>query len=390
MVLSVIIVNYNVKYFIEQCLRSVEKATQQIDAEIIVVDNASTDGSVSYLQQRFPSVKFLRNNINVGFGKANNQGLVKSNGELVLFLNPDTIIPEDALEKCISFLTTRADAGALGVRMIDGSGKYLPESKRGFPSFTTSFFKLSGITSRFPRSRRLAKYYLGHLPEHEVNEVDVLAGAFLMVKKQVLDVTGAFDEAFFMYGEDIDLSYRVQKAGWKNFYFPVTSIVHFKGESTKKGDLDYVKMFYNAMSIFVTKHYGAGKSGLYPLFIQLAIALRAIPSALKTFLGSPQRATASALSDSLLICSPEEGKKIINTLEKTNRSRKFQVCTSPPPLEVLKHTQEIIFSETVISYKEMIGIMQQLKNRSVFRFYNPASSAIIGSDSKNKSGEVIV
>src|SRR5687768_14170401 len=352
MVLSVIIVNYNVKYFLAQCLRSVEKAIKQIDAEIIVIDNASSDGSITYLQRQFPHVRFFSNKTNTGFGKANNQGLAQSSGDLVLFLNPDTIIPEDALVKCISFLKSRAEAGALGVKMIDGSGSYLPESKRGFPSFATSFFKLSGITSLFPRSRKLAKYYLGHLPNDEVNEVDVLAGAFLMVKRAVLNVTGAFDEAFFMYGEDIDLSYRIQQAGWKNFYFPLTSIIHFKGESTRKGDLDYVRMFYKAMSIFVKKHYAFSSSKLYPLFIQLAIALRAVPTALKTFIPGEQEVTASAMTKVSLMCSTDESRQIIALLEKTKRVQKFQISTSLPPIEMLSRVHEIIFSETVITYKE--------------------------------------
>ena len=390
MVLSVIIVNYNVKYYLAQCLRSVEKAIKEIDAEVIVIDNASSDGSVTYLQQQFPFVKFFSNRTNTGFGKANNLGLAHSSGDLVLFLNPDTIIPEDGLLKCIAFLKSRGDAGALGVKMIDGSGKYLPESKRGFPSFSTSFFKLSGITALFPHSHKLAKYYLGHLPKDEVNEVDVLAGAFLMVKREVLNVTGAFDEAFFMYGEDIDLSYRIQQAGWKNFYFPLTSIIHFKGESTKKGDLDYVRMFYKAMSIFVEKHYAGSSSGLYPVFIQLAISLRAIPTALKTFISSRQAETPNAMSEVALICSTDDSRQIIAILEKTKRVRKFQISTSLPSIEMLGSVQEIVFSETVISYKQMIALMQQLKDPPAFRFYNSTAAVIIGSDSKNKSGIVIV
>src|SRR5690349_10153712 len=213
MQLSVIIVNYNVKYFLEKCLRSVEKASKGLLVEVIVVDNASSDNSIPYLSGRFPTVTFISNTTNTGFAKANNQGLALCQGEMVLFLNPDTIIPEDAFQRCLEFLNSNREAGACGVRMIDGSGRFLPESKRGFPSITTSFFKLSGITASFPKSKWFARYYLGHLPEHETNEADVLAGAFLMVKKSVLKVTGGFDEAFFMYGEDVDLSYRIQQAG---------------------------------------------------------------------------------------------------------------------------------------------------------------------------------
>jgi GT2 family glycosyltransferase len=390
MVLSVIIVNYNVKYFLEKCLRSVQRATRQIDSEVIVIDNASTDDSVHYLSSRFPSVSFLENKSNAGFGKANNQGLQKAAGEFILFLNPDTIIPEDAFEKCIAFFNRHPDAGACGVRMIDGSGKYLPESKRGFPSLTTAFYKLTGITSRFPSSRTFARYYLGHLPEEEINEVDVLAGAYLMVRKEVLDVTGGFDEAFFMYGEDIDLSFRIQKAGWKNYYFPGTQIIHFKGESTKKGDLDYVHMFYKAMSIFVKKHYGRRGAGLFPFFIQVAISLRAIPTAVKTLMRIKRRVPADRVIVTIVICKEGEEETITAILGSKNPARDVHLFSAVPPVAVLRESDEVIFSESVTSYKSVIETMQVLTTSVVYRFYDPCSKVIIGSDSKNKSGIVIV
>jgi len=278
MKLSVIIVNYNVKYFLEQCLHSVVKAVQSIETEIFVVDNCSTDGSIAYLQPQFATVQFIANTENVGFGKANNQALAIAKGDYVLFLNPDTIVPEDCFEKCIAFFEQTPNCGALGIKMVDGKGIFLPESKRAFPSPLTSFFKLVGLASFFPKSSVFNKYALGHLSENENHEVDVLAGAFMLLRKQVIEKVTGFDETFFMYGEDVDLSYRVQAAGYKNYYFSNSSIIHFKGESTKKGSLNYVRMFYQAMSIFVQKHYSGSKAFIFSFLIQLAIGARAVIS----------------------------------------------------------------------------------------------------------------
>ena len=208
-----------------------------MEAEIIVVDNNSTDGSNNYLNNKFANVHFIWNRENAGFSNANNLGLQCASGKYILFLNPDTIIGEDCLAKCVAFFESKNNIGGLGVRMIDGSGKYLKESKRGFPSPLTSFFKLSGLATIFPTSRIFARYYLGQLTEYQNNPIDVLAGAFMMVKREVLNITGGFDETFFMYGEDIDLSYRIQKAGYTNYYFSESTIIHFKGESTKKRKL---------------------------------------------------------------------------------------------------------------------------------------------------------
>jgi GT2 family glycosyltransferase len=284
MVLSVIIVNYNVKYFLEQCLHSVMKATAALPAEVVVVDNASTDNSVEYLKPMFPSVQFIASEKNLGFGKANNRALERCTGKYILFLNPDTLVAEDCFDKCVAFMDAQTKACALGIRMVDGSGEFLPESKRSFPSASTAFFKLIGLSSLFPKSKFFNKYSLGYLNEHQNHVVDVLAGAFMMVRKDVLDKIGAFDEAFFMYGEDIDLSYRIQKAGFENWYFADSSIIHFKGESTKKGSLNYVKMFYHAMSVFVKKHYHGSRARMFVFFIQSAIWIRAFFSWLGSFL----------------------------------------------------------------------------------------------------------
>ena len=284
MLLSVIIVNYNVKYFLEQCLHSVQKSCAGIDVEIIVADNNSTDGSRAYLEDNFINVKFIWNSDNIGFAKANNLALEKATGNFILFLNPDTIVAEDCIEKCLHFFELNKAAGAIGIRMVDGSGNFLKESKRAFPSPLTSLFKLSGLAGLFPRSKIFARYHLGHLPENENHEVDVLAGAFMMIPKKILDEIGNFDERFFMYGEDVDLSYRIQKAGYKNYYFAESTIIHFKGESTKRGSLNYVRLFYKAMSLFVKKHYSGSKAGFFIFLIQAAIIIRAFFSALGSLL----------------------------------------------------------------------------------------------------------
>lgn len=284
MELSVIIVNYNVKLFLEQCLCSVQKAIIGMNAEIIVVDNCSSDNSIGYLQPKFPLAQFIANHDNLGFAKGCNTGLKQAKGKYILFLNPDTLVPEDCFQKCILFLDSNIDAGALGIKMLDGKGKFLKESKRSFPDPATSLFKLFGLSLLFPRSKVFSKYHMGHLKENEIHEIDVLAGAFMMIKKEVLDKVGGFDEIFFMYGEDVDLSYRIQKAGYKNYYFPESSIIHFKGESTKKGTMNYVRMFYNAMSIFVRKHYSGRRAGVFNFLIHITIWIRALLTTAANFI----------------------------------------------------------------------------------------------------------
>ncbi|HLP50570.1 MAG TPA: glycosyltransferase [Chitinophagales bacterium] len=276
MKLSIVIVNYNVRYFLEQCLVSVKRAIEGIEAEVFVVDNASADGSVEMAQQRFPFVKTIANKNNVGFSVANNQAMQIATGEYVLLLNPDTVVAENTFAKCIAFMDAHANAGALGVRMIDGKGNFLPESKRGLPTPAVAFYKTFGLSALFPKSQTFGRYHLGYLSEHETHEVEILSGAYMFMRKSALDKVGLLDETFFMYGEDVDLSYRVIKGGYKNFYFPDTTIIHYKGESTKKGSLNYVKVFYNAMIIFARKHFSGNQSGLFSLLINFAIIFRGL------------------------------------------------------------------------------------------------------------------
>jgi len=281
--LSIIIVNYNVQYFLEQCLLSVEKAIQGLEAEVFVVDNNSVDGSVLMVEQRFPWVKLIANKQNTGFSKANNQAMRIASGEHFLLLNPDTVIEEDTLSKVLQFMDEHPDAGGLGVKMVDGKGRFLPESKRGLPTPETSFYKIFGISRLFPRSKKFNRYYLGHLSNEEVHEIEILSGAFMWMRKSALDKVGLLDEAFFMYGEDIDLSWRIVQGGFKNYYYPHTRIIHYKGESTKKGSLNYVYVFYNAMVIFARKHFSQKNAELFSFFINVAIWLRASAAVLYRF-----------------------------------------------------------------------------------------------------------
>jgi O-antigen biosynthesis protein len=283
MKLSIVIVNYNVKYFLEQCLYSVQKACQRIDAEVFVVDNNSVDGSVKMVRDKFPDIHLIDNKENKGFSGANNQAIRKAKGEYILLLNPDTVLEDDTLRKCIGFMDEHPDAGGLGVKMLDGKGKFLPESKRGLPSPSVAFYKIFGLSALFPRSKIFGKYHLGFLNREKIHSVDVLSGAYMLLRKKVLDEIGLLDESFFMYGEDIDLSYRITQAGFKNYYFPETRIIHYKGESTKKSSLNYVFMFYNAMIIFAKKHFSQKNIRSYSFLINLAIYLRAFISILTRF-----------------------------------------------------------------------------------------------------------
>lgn len=417
MQLSIIIVNFNVKHFLEQCLCSVLNACRNTDAEIFVVDNGSTDGSKDFLETRFPMIKFRWNSSNAGFAKANNQALAEAKGKYILFLNPDTIVPEDCFEKCFDFFSTHADAGAIGVRMIEGSGQFLKESKRAFPSPLTSFYKLAGFTKLFPRSKIFAKYYLGHLSEKETHEVDVLTGAFMMVPKKVIDTTGGFDEIFFMYGEDVDLSYRIQEtinpqtgSSYKNFYFPGISIIHFKGESTRRGELNYVRLFYKAMSLFVKKHYSGGRAGIFNFFIHVGIWIRAAFSALfvlfrnvrKTFIING--ASKKIQERQTIIVAPEKeyhaiaailqdtatGERVLGRVAKDAGTEAVLGQISQLPELVGKFgIKEIIFCEKENDFSEIISIIQKLPKGLRHMFHAAGSSSIVSSDSQYERGDVI-
>jgi len=286
MKLSVIIVSYNVQHFLEQCLYSVFNSGKDIDFDVWVVDNNSIDGSVEMVQQKFPQVHVIANKENVGFSKANNQAIIASKAEYVLLLNPDTLVEEDTFKKTIAFMDSKPDAGGLGVYMQDGKGNFLPESKRGLPTPEIAFYKIFGLSALFPNSKKFGKYHLTYLDKQKIHEIDVLSGAFMLMRKSVLEKIGLLDETFFMYGEDIDLSYRIIKGGFKNYYFPDTKIIHYKGESTKKSSVNYVFVFYKAMIIFAEKHFSQKNAKLFSFLINSAIYFRASLAIIKRFLQS--------------------------------------------------------------------------------------------------------
>jgi GT2 family glycosyltransferase len=382
--LSIIIVNYNVKFFLEQCLSSVIKACARIDAEIFVVDNNSTDGSSAYFAHRFHQVQFTWKTENVGFAKANNEALQLAKGEKILFLNPDTIVPEDCFEKCLTFFSATENVGAIGCRMIDGSGKYLPESKRGFPSPFTSFCKMTGLTTLFPHSKIFAQYYLGHLPNNTTNKVDVLAGACMLVHKKILDEIGSFDERFFMYAEDIDLSYRIQQAGYYNYFYADSTIIHFKGESTQKLKADYIKVFYGAMALFVQKHYSKGIGRCYGVLLQLAIAAKAISTGIKNLFAKSMQAPNNNLSNNkvLVMADTETYQNLSNRLTFYFKQVENMQVTDKMPID----NNCILLCTPSVSFKEIIRLINTSADKHTFLIHSNGTNSMVGSRDKKTTG----
>jgi|HubBroStandDraft_1064217.scaffolds.fasta_scaffold86179_2 N-acetylglucosaminyl-diphospho-decaprenol L-rhamnosyltransferase len=383
--ISVIIVNYRVPYFLEHCLHSVRKAVAGLDAEIIVVDNHSADGGLDFLRPLFPEVNWIVNAENEGFSRANNRGLGHATGDYILFLNPDTIVPEDFARKCLGFIRSITPSpdppspdpsnssvcppGALGVRMIDGSGKFLKESRRGFPTLWVAFCKLSGLTALFPRSRRFARYYLGHLPADRIHPAPVLSGACFWVSRSALGKTGSFDETFFMYAEDIDLSYRLESAGYTNYYFPDVTIIHFKGESTPK-DFRHIRQFYKAMIQFRRKHFRL--SAFSRAMIGTGIWLRAALSA---------ALSAAAIS-----------------IPRSSKSRRIWLMGDPAgiarlspllPVSDEHHAGEIIFCiGNEFTFKSAIEALERKDPAVSAAFYAAGCHAVIGSSRRDGNGEI--
>ena len=286
---SVIIVSYKVRYYIEQCLNSVLRSVP--DAQILVVDNKSDDGSVEYIRERFPQADVIANDFNAGFGKANNMALAKATGKYVLFLNPDTVVAERTIPRCIEYMDGHPETGAVGVRMQYGDGRFALESRRSLPTPSVSFWHMTGLGRMFPRSRRFAKYHLTYLDRDSECPIDVVSGAYMFVRKEALDKTGGFDEAFFMYGEDIDLSYRILQEGYQNRYLPLP-IIHYKGESTIKTSYRYAKVFYDAMIIFFKKHFHK-YSRLFEFFVKMVVGVKKVG----TFIGQNIMAHHRRLAD---------------------------------------------------------------------------------------------
>lgn len=353
--LSVIIVNYNVKEFLQNLLHSIEKASANLSKEIIVVDNASDDGSVEVIREKFPYVNLIENKINVGFGKANNQGLAIAKGNYILFINPDCIVSEDTLYKMITFFGEHSDCALAGCKILNSDGTLQLACRRSFPGPWTSFTKVTGLSNLFPKSRIFARYNLTYLDENKTYEVDAVSGSFMMMRKTVYDNVGGFDEQFFMYGEDLDLCYRIQKAGHKVFYVHSTQVIHYKGESTKRSNLDETKLFYDAMHLFVKKHLSSFP--LVEIILRSAIGFRK----LFAFIGKRKLSLYSAIADVLLfnisLFAAEKFYKNITEWVGFDPGAYWIVYTIPVFIHVLVAFLSGVYKKDEVSVLRNIGAM---------------------------------
>ena len=383
MQLSVIILNYNVRYFLEQCVLSVQKALEGMDGEIIVIDNNSSDASCAMMQQRFPNVKLITNKENLGFPKGNNIGVAQAKGEFLCILNPDTVVAEDTFQKILKFANQKTDSqtlppgdggiGIIGCKLIDGTGNFLPESKRGIPTPWVAFTKIFGL---YKFSNLFGRYYAQHLSENESGEVAILVGAFMVMQRELYNKIGGFDENCFMYSDDIDLSYRVLQEGKSNYYFHETTVIHYKGESTVK-DGTYMKRFQEAMNFFYKKHFKV--SVFFSIFMKIGIVFF---SFVKMFQGKVKE---KGLPENYILVSESSTKpELIHQLEK-----KLNIKFTDSIIEGGR--TEFIIDLNSVSFQQAIHFMETNKKKNqTFKLLPPNSNFIIGSNSSNDRGEVIL
>jgi GT2 family glycosyltransferase len=374
MQLSVIILNYNVRYFLEQCVLSVQKALIHLDAEIIVVDNNSSDDSCAMMKRLFPLIKLIENKENVGFPKGNNIAVAEAKGEYVCILNPDTVVAEDTFEKILSFchseLVSESNLGIIGCKLIDGTGNFLPESKRGVPTPWVAFTKIFGL---YKVSNYFGKYYAQHLTENQSGKVDILVGAFMVLKRDLYLQVCGFDENCFMYSDDIDLSYSIQKLGKENFYFHETSVIHYKGESTVR-DEKYLKRFREAMQFFYKKHFK--KSVIFDVMMQIG-------SFFFTIFKQKQQKNVVRIIDKYIVFSKENLQLNLNKSQEYLTDFKQFVIDENLNIEV-------VFDTNSFSFAEIIAFMEKNKSKKItFKNYISQSNYLIGSNNANDRGEVI-
>jgi len=375
MQLSVIILNYNVRHFLELCVLSVQNAIQNIDAEIIVIDNNSQDDSCEMMKRRFPNVKLIENKENSGFPKGNNIGVAAAKGEYICILNPDTVVAEDTFTKVLAFAKKQKNLGIVGVKLIDGTGNFLPESKRGIPTPFVAFTKITGLYKIFPTT--FGKYYAQHLSENETGKVDILVGAFMLMKRDLYNEIGGFDENCFMYSDDIDLSYMALKKGKSNYYFHETSVIHYKGESTVK-DETYMKRFQEAMNFFYKKHFRV--SILFSVFMKIGIVFF---SMIKKLQGKPKPKSNPEkyilVSEDAVLREKLENKWQ-TLVERQDITKSFAENTKT----------EIIFDQNQLDFKTIIQAFETNKNKNfTFKIIPESSDFVIGSNSSFDRGEVI-
>ncbi|AXT19460.1 glycosyltransferase [Flavobacteriaceae bacterium AU392] len=365
MELSVVILNYNVRYFLELCIKSVQAAIADIDAEIIVIDNNSSDKSCEMIMQLFPEVHLIKNTENLGFSKANNLAVKKAKGKYVCILNPDTVVTENTFKTLLEFANSKNNLGVVGCKLIDGSGKLLPESKRNIPYVSAAVFKLLGNTKR---------YYASHLSENRVGKVDVLVGAFMLMKRKLYDELGGFDEDYFMYGEDIDLSYRVLKSGKDNYYYGEETIIHYKGESTLK-DKNYAKQFFGAMQIFYKKHFK--KNLIFDSLVWLGIRL--------AYLMREEQESKDQTISKYYFVSDRQNKKLEDKLDKK--------LILQSKLNSFEDNTEIIFDANYLKYQQIVEKIleiSEIDKAITYKILPNNSNFIIGSDQKFSQGTKII
>ena len=366
MKLSVVIVNYNVKHFLEQCLCSVCKAARNVQsAEIIVVDNASSDGSVKYISERFPDITLIASEKNLGFARANNLAIKKSKGEYVLLLNPDTIVTENTFAHFVDFMDKHPEAGACGAYMLHTDGTFALESRRGLPTPFVAFCKMSGLTSLYPKSRLFGRYYMCYLNEFEVDPIEIVSGAYMFIRREALDKAGLLDEDFFMYGEDIDLSYRILKAGYQNYFLP-TPILHYKGESTKKSSYRYTHTFYQAMQLFFKKHYSH-----YSVLVSLPIKLAIWGRALLAYVGNQfrhRRALGRAQLNCVVVGNEAAVKDMSDILSRCYPKGKHLFVQGDEASLSMGHLSDgvdiskyntVVYDTEAYSYETILKLLQQ-------------------------------
>ena len=384
MQLSVIILNYNVRYFLEQCVLSVQEAISAIDAEIIVVDNNSSDDSCLMMQERFPFVKLIQNRENFGFPKGNNIGVKEAKGKYICILNPDTVVAEDTFTKILAFAEEQQDLGIIGCRLIDGKGNFLPERKRGIPTPWVAFTKVLGLYKIFPNWKIFNQYYAQHINENENGKVEILVGAFMLMKLELYNNLNGFDENCFMYADDIDLSYRALQKQKSNYYFAETTVLHYKGESTIK-DERYMKRFQEAMNSFYNKHFK--KSLFFSSFIQIGIWFF---SFVKMFQGKPKR---KPLPEKYIFYSSNSilSEKLPSILKNKVQFLDFKKEKMVNSCHVFKGKRvEIILDNQYVSFEKCIKIIETLKDKNVtFKIFPKKANFIIGSNSRNDRGQIV-
>jgi len=390
MQLSVIILNYNVRYFLEQCVLSVQAALKHIDGEIIVIDNNSSDDSCQMMKTRFPNIKLIENKENIGFPKGNNIGVAQAKGEYLCILNPDTVVAEDTFVKIFNSQLPpetsgpNSQLGIIGCKLIDGTGNFLPESKRGIPTPWVAFTKIFGLYKFFPKVRLFNQYYAQHLTDNQSGNVEILVGAFMVMKRDLYTEVGGFDENCFMYSDDIDLSYVVLKKGKINYYFAETTVIHYKGESTVK-DGTYMKRFQEAMDYFYSKHFQ--KSAFFSFFMKAG-------SFFFAFFKKNQTTTTKREINQYILISENELLK--EKLEKLLGKNVKQLSTSfknelPSLLKRIDSNIEIIFDQNDLTFSTIISAMEWYKNEKVtFKIIPNQSNFMIGSNSSNDRGEVVI